>query len=238
VIAMQEAPTEASPGQPLAAYLEAETEYRHVLYLAYDAAPDEGDRPEGLAVLSNLPCRDIRTSWAGGAATHNSFAVNVHVEVPGTIVGITNVHLDWEHQARRVEAIADVVDRLIERHPADVEILCGDFNDHDDGPVAAYLEGHDGFHGVAGRPERRWLDAVASSMDASAAPVTLDFAGNPRWRGTEVTERSGRFDRIYLRGRGRPAPRIIGTGVFGQRPANRFGIVPSDHYGVFVDLEL
>jgi hypothetical protein len=30
---------------------------------------------------------------------------------------------------------------LVDRHPSDVEILCGDFNDHDDGPVAAYLEG-------------------------------------------------------------------------------------------------
>jgi hypothetical protein len=33
-------------------------------------------------------------------------------------------------------------------------------------------------------------------------------------------------------------PQVIASGLFGREPANRFGIVPSDHYGVFIDLEL
>ena len=112
------------------------------------------------------------------------------------------------------------------------------YNDHEDGPVAAYLESHARPERAGGGPARPWRDAVGSSMRPTTAPLTLDIAGNPRWTGSVVSERSGRFDRIYLRGtRGRPAPKVRASGLFGRRPANRFGIVPSDHYGVFVDLE-
>jgi hypothetical protein len=31
---------------------------------------------------------------------------------------------------------------------------------------------------------------------------------------------------------------VIGAGLFGNAPANSLGIVPSDHYGVYVDLDL
>lgn len=196
-----------------------------MLHLPYEVEPDD-DRPEGLALVTSYRVRASWTSWSGGAPTHNNHAATFHLEVAGATLGLTNLHLDWQHPDGRVRAIADIVERLIEQHPADLEVLCGDFNDHDDGPVAAYLEHH----------PRPWCDAVASAPGA-VAPVTIDFLDNPRWRGRGSTERPGRFDRIYLRaGRGRPAPRVVASGLFGRRPANRFGIVPSDHYGAFVDL--
>jgi maltose 6'-phosphate phosphatase len=246
VVVMQEAPSEASVGRSLAAYFEAESCYPHVLHLAYDVAPDEGDRPEGLALLSNFPWREIWTNWGQGAMTHNNWAAKVIMEMPGQTqdqtpgqtLGITNVHLDWEHQDRRMQGIVDIVERLIEPHPADIELLCGDFNDYEDGPIAAYLEERAHSQGAVPGLATPWQDAVASSMGLTTAPVTLDFAGNPRWKDAPVNERPGRFDRIYVRSAGgRPAPRVTASGLFGQQPANRFGIVPSDHYGVFVDLE-
>ena len=242
IVALQEAPTEAFPGRALAAYLEVETGYRHVLHLPYDVEPDDTERPEGLALLSRWPVRGVWTNWSGGATTYNNAAARFHVEVADRRMGITNIHLDWQDQSRRVEAMADIVDRLIAPHPADVEILCGDFNDHEGGPVAVFLEGH--AEGGEGQPEAagararwRWLDAVASSVGPAAAPITLDFLENPRWAGGEVSERPGRFDRIYLRDTV-PARTVMASGLFGRRPANRFGIIPSDHYGVFVDLAL
>jgi len=201
---------EASPGRSLAAYLEDATGGR-VVHLAYEPDPDD-DRPEGLALLSKHP---VRESWA--CAMHNNHAATFHVELAGATLAITNVHLDWQHAEGRVAAIDAFVEQLIDRHPGDLEILCGDFNDHEDGPVAAYLH-------AAARP---WRDAAGAG-----APVTLDFAENPRWRGSGSTERPGRFDRIYVR----DGPRVTASGLFARQPANRFGIVPSDHYGVFVDL--
>ncbi len=83
VVALQEAPTEASPGCSLAAYLEAETGYRHVLHLPYDVEPDEGDRPEGLALLANRPWRDVWINWNGGARSRNNWAAKAHIEIAG-----------------------------------------------------------------------------------------------------------------------------------------------------------
>ncbi len=101
--------------------------------------------------------------------------------------------------------------------------------------MAMYLEGRVGVV----RAARPWRDAVAGSVAPATAPMTIDFVYNPRWKGSAVPERSGRYDRIYLRGNaGRPAPSVRASGLFGRQPANRFGIVPSDHYGVFVDLQL
>jgi maltose 6'-phosphate phosphatase len=242
VVLMQEAPNEVSQGRSLAAYFEAESRYRHVLHLAYDVPPDNGERPEGLALLSHFPLRDIWTNWGRGSTTHNNWAARVAIEVPGQMsgrtLGITNVHLDWEHENRRVQGIVDIVENLIEHHPADTELLCGDFNDSEDGRVAAYLEGRIQIEGAGANLATSWQDVVASSVGLAIAPVTLDFVGNPRWKDVPVHERPGRFDRIYLRSAsGQPAPRVTATGLFGHQPANRFGIVPSDHYGVFVDLE-
>ncbi len=232
LVALQEAPTEARPGCSLAAYLEAGTGYLEVRHMPCPEDEDDDDRPEGLGVLSRHPLGPVWTSWADGAATDNNFAAKVHVEIGGTIVGFTSVHLDWEDPRKRAQAIADIVS-WGERHPAEIEILCGDFNDPDDGPVAAYLEAG------PGPSTRSWQDAVVCSVGRTAAPMTLDPLRNPRWAGTVVTERPARFDRIYLRGSaGRPAPRIAASGQFGREPANRLGLVPSDHYGVFVDLEL
>jgi maltose 6'-phosphate phosphatase len=238
VVALQEAPTEAAPGRSLTAYFEAETGYREVRHVPYPEDEADDDRPEGLALLSRHSLGPVWTSWADGAATHNSFAVKVDVEIGGASVGFTNVHLDWESPDHRLQAITELVS-WGERHPADIEILCGDFNDPEDGPVAAYLEAGPG-RGAAVPPETRmWQDAVVYSVGRTAAPMTLDPLRNPRWAGSVVSERPARFDRIYLRSSSsRSAPRVVASGLFGREPANRLGIVPSDHYGVFVDLEL
>lgn len=232
VVALQEAPAEAAPGRSLVAYLEAETGYRHVRHATYPEDEDDDDRPEGLGLLSRYPLGPLRASWADGVAIHNSFAMKVLIEIGGTSVGITNVHLDWERPDRRLQAIADIV-TWGERDAAEIEILCGDFNDPDDGAVAAYLEVG------SGTSTRSWQDAVVCSVGQAGAPVTLDPLHNPRWAGSVVTEAPARFDRIYLCSHaGRSPLRVVASGLLGREPANRQGIVPSDHYGVFVDLEL
>src|SRR5262245_39550901 len=106
VVALQEAPTEATPGRSLAAYLEAETGYLEVRHAPYPQVEDDADddRPEGLAVLSRLPLGTVWTSWADGVTTDNNFAAKLHAEIGGTSVGFTNVHLDWQDAGKRVRA--------------------------------------------------------------------------------------------------------------------------------------
>jgi hypothetical protein len=71
-----------------------------------------------------------------------------------------------------------------------------------------------------------------------ATPITLDFLGNPRRLGEKVHQSPTRVDRIYLRSRRSSRKlRVRRAGLFGKEPANLSGIIPSDHYGVFVDLE-
>lgn len=237
VVALQEAPVEAQPGRELAAYLADEAHYPYTVHLPYDGPVDDGERPEGLALISRLAWPEAWVSWGHGAPNHNNWAAKVIVEVGAARVGITNLHLDWEHPQARIDGIAAIVRDLVEPHPADVEVLCGDFNDYEDGPIAAFLEGDRGF-ASAGARAPAWCDAVVSVVGRAAAPITLDFAHNPRWQHAPVDERSGRFDRIYVRSAANQPPvRITAAGLFGHVPANRFGIVPSDHYGVFVDLE-
>jgi endonuclease/exonuclease/phosphatase family metal-dependent hydrolase len=162
----------------------------------------------------------------------------------GTTISITNVHLDWRHAESRERHIARIVHDLIEA-PAgncDLDILCGDFNDDGDAPTLRYLAGETALDGH----RTRWRDLVAEWHDArgETPPVTLDFGTNPRWRVMTITDPSKRFDRIYLRSSdgdsARPATpvRIVNAGLFGSQPTNSLGIVPSDHYGLFVELTI
>ncbi len=237
-VALQEVPVEASPGQAFAAYLKKETGYFLAQYAPYDMVPDPGERPEGLAILSRFAVSGVQTNWMDGISTDNSYAMRVQAGVSGASLGITNVHLDWKDENHRAKAVVDIVGRLVGPLPADVEILCGDFNEHDDGPVAAYLDGQREGRSRVMRTGHHWVDAVASACGMGMAPATLDFAAHPRWQGAERLGRPVRFDRVYLRAIDRPMPRVMKSGLFGCDRLNRFGIIPSDHYGVFVDLDL
>jgi endonuclease/exonuclease/phosphatase family metal-dependent hydrolase len=241
IVALQEAPVEASPGLPIADYLRQHTPYAHVLHLPYLGPADRREWPEGLAFLSTSPFQDVRTNWDEGTPTENSWGARVVMAWHGTTISITNVHLDFRHAASRERHIVRIVHDLIEA-PAgncDLDILCGDFNDDGDAPTLRYLAGETALDGH----RTRWRDLVAEWHDArgETPPVTLDFETNPRWRVMTITDPSKRFDRIYLRSRHHGAtiagtPRVIRSGLFGKVPTNSLGVVPSDHYGVFVDL--
>ena len=73
VVALQEAPVEAAPGLPLAAYLREHTAYPHLLHLPYPGPADKREWPEGLAFLSKHRFNDVRVNWADGRPTENSW---------------------------------------------------------------------------------------------------------------------------------------------------------------------
>jgi len=241
VVALQEAPVEASPGLPIADYFREHTPYEHVVHLPYPGPADKREWPEGLAFLSRLPLLDVRANWDDGQPTENSWGARVVVAWQGMTISVTTVHLDFRHAASRERHLVRIVRDLIEARAGDcdLDILCGDFNDDGDAPTLRYLAGK---AEIAGH-RTRWRDLVAEwhADRGEAAPVTLDFENNPRWRTMTIADPSKRFDRIYLRHRdaGSDATHevsVLRAGLFGTEPTNSLGVVPSDHYGVFVDL--
>ena len=117
-----------------------------------------------------------------------------------------------------------------------MDILCGDFNDDGDAPALRYLAGQAALDGYT----TCWRDLAAEwhAARGEAAPVTLDFEHNPRWRTKAITDPSKRFDRVYLRATPEHEPAVVCANLFGKEPTNGLGLVPSDHYGLFVDLDL
>lgn len=220
IVMMQEAPTQAADEQSLIDFFLARTSYSYALHYQYPEEATEDERPEGLALLSKLPFELVSINWANAADTSNNWALKVAVEWSRTSLGITNVHLDWQNPDKRESAISQIVSELVERQPCEHELLLGDFNEAEDGPVASRLA--------------TWRD-LAREASGSDAPVTLGFVGSPRE--TEPGAHPERFDRIYLKDRRAASPlRLTDAGVFGQSPSNH-GMAPSDHLGAFVDLE-
>jgi endonuclease/exonuclease/phosphatase family metal-dependent hydrolase len=235
LVAMQEVPFEASPGAPIDRFFREQTAYPQVLYVPYPGPADRREWPEGLAFLSNLALEDLRVNWAGGQPTENSWGARAAMRWQGISLGITTVHLDFRHAESRERHIMRIVRDLIDAHPSDLDILCGDFNDDGDAPLLRFLEGRADLHGY----RTAWRDLAVEwhAARGERPPVTLDFQHNPRWKAKNITAPSKRFDRIYLRtSEGVTAPRILGVGRFGDVPVNSGNVVPSDHYGLYADL--
>ena len=237
VIALQEAPDEARAGEPLAEHLRRHTGYPHALHRAYPPEPDDDERPEGLALLSRLPVHSVSTSWDGGRATANSWALRAALGWDRAAIGLTTVHLDYRGTAGREAAIVSMVDDLIGREPSEYEILCGDFNDHPDSGIGRYLEGRAELDGS--QTEWRDLAVEGHARAGELAPTTIGFRrGNPRLQVFAPEGLYARFDRIYLRkGAASDDLTVERAGLLGTEPRTSEGFTPSDHHGVFVDLE-
>lgn len=237
VVALQEAPVQASDEQRLDDFLRRETAYPYVLHLPYPEEPTADDRPEGLAFLSKLPIEDARAYWQDIASTANNWAGRITVRWPEHSLSITNVHLDWQHEAGRQQHIVSIIRDLVDCQRCDYDILCGDFNCDLDSLVAHFLAGNASIDGYS----TRWRDMAGDYYTSvgEVPPVTLDFLTNPRWQTENSPDTPIRSDRIYLRrAESKAEPRVKRCGLIGKEPVNRHGIVPSDHYGVFVDLEI
>ena len=132
----------------------------------------------------------------------------------------------------------DTIPAIRQRRQAMPAILCGDFNDREDALVGRFLEGRAAINGQ----HTIWRDLVqeAHAARGEVSPSTIGFSeGNPRWSVFQPDGIVARFDRIYLRSRGgSQAPRVLQAGLYGNVPTPSLGTVPSDRYGVFVDLSM
>ncbi|MFE6503892.1 RNA repair domain-containing protein [Kitasatospora sp. NPDC057738] len=179
--------------------------------------PDVDDH--GLLLLSRLP---VATAGRHALGPHKAVAA-LSVRTGGTPLTVAAVHLSSDHSpdgaARRQAELSRLAEGL-----AGVEgelLLLGDFNDGRSGPAgpAAAL-------GL--------LDAWTQVHGPADDTPTFDPTANPLAAVSSLTGRPGRLDRVLHRADGTRATAAV---LLGDRPAGD-GLLPSDHYGVAVDLAL
>jgi maltose 6'-phosphate phosphatase len=237
VVALQEVVARVGEhdGRDAARYIAEQCGYDHIETRLY---PD--DPEEGLAFLSKVPLRVAEAGWDTSLPALQNCGLRARVSVGGTEVAITNVHLDWENIAAREAQTSQILEWIEARSEKGCyEVLCGDFNCAPDTSVYRFLMGQQTLRGKGVAP---WHDLARYHAERSgrSPEPTLDFWGNPRWQGAPTLDIPVRVDLILLQdvfGRGLPYPRVPDAGVFGTVPTPRAQVVPSDHYGVYADLD-
>jgi len=183
----------------------------------------------GIAVLSRYPQT---------AAWEHPYAAALLLSCGQYTLQIVSVHLPWKSTRQREQAITEIT-RLVESHHADYTILAGDFNCSDTSDVHRFLTGDCSLAGS----DAYYYDLALSWCVVSGTPCehTLDFRHNPRWGIYEpenTIEIPQRYDRIYL---SNPYPNLLpkltDCRLFGTEIHPETGLCPSDHYGVYADLQ-
>lgn len=219
VLALQEVRTymDGEQGIDVARHIANETGYPFCVFLAYPDSPDEG-----LAVLSHIPLEKKDAIWRHDVEEANYCAIRVTFQAGGHAFGLTNVHLNWrspdirETQVRAVREWIGVGERY--------ELLCGDFNDNPQSEIYRDLTAH------------RWVD-VAMCGRGGDEP-TLDYVHNPYLKQDSLQKQPARYDWMLLRHDAGNVPLISSVDVFGKTSDSITDVLPSDHYGVLLDLDI
>jgi len=201
-------------------------------YYSWHAYPD---CEEGLAIVSKYPITFNWNNWDDNMNFHNSGVINMSMDVCNKKIGITNVHLDYKKAMNREIEIVKAIKRIEENEINDYEFIVGDFNTYPNASVHSYLVGGQSLLGHS----TSCIDLYDSYSVRTNynKDMTLDFYNNPRWDSEYALDVPGRFDWILLMN---PYPKVyphlIEYRVIGDERVH--GITPSDHYGVFCELEL
>ncbi|EJS75923.1 hypothetical protein ICY_02674 [Bacillus cereus BAG2X1-3] len=204
----------------VAQYIADQTGYPFCIFKAYPDSPDEG-----LAFLSKIPIEAEEAIWETDIKESNYCALRIRFKYKGYTFGVTNVHLNWKSRRIRQEQM-NTVNNWIKHRVSDYELLCGDFNDNPHSRVHQYLISN------------HWIDAaqLKENQDGMKAQPTLDYRKNTNLRG-EV-KKDKRYDWIMIQENDPLGfPIIENVSIFGNSSLTSLGIFPSDHYGVFTDLQ-
>jgi endonuclease/exonuclease/phosphatase family metal-dependent hydrolase len=172
----------------------------------------------GNAVLSRLPVRDSRCQPLTDASSGNEprAILTVDVDASGRQISFCSTHLSWRPEEgwireRQVRDIADAVTAT----PADVTILCGDFNATPDSPEIGFVRG-------------------LGLVDAYAAPRPGErghtWSNTNPFAATEgLSDR--RIDYVFVSG-----GRVVSSDVVCNQ--TRRGVWPTDHFGVVAQVQV
>lgn len=202
-------------------------------------SPSAAGGTDGPALLSAFPLTSISLP-RDTPKVLLGYAVRAFLTVDRVKLAITNVHLDWRSIASRERQIVAVIDWIdatgeLDRH----EVLLGDFNCTPESSVYRFLMGQQTLATTASTPwhDLPRLHAVRNGREPG---TTLDFEHNPRWIDHPTLDIPARVDWLLIQNCftvGRAYPRLLHADRFGVSPSGPDTVVPSDHYGVFADLE-
>lgn len=223
VIALQEVGTffDEEGSLSVAHYIAANTGYPFCIFKEYPDSPDEG-----LAFLSKIPVSDIVAIWDKETKESNYCAIRIAFTYNNYDYGITNVHLNWKSPEIREEQVISV-NTWISENAKPYEVLCGDFNDKPDSNIHRYLK------------DSMWLDTAILNENKNKikAQATLDYDNNPHLKDKTNLKAQLRYDWILMKKReSLNLPSLNSVEVFGNSPVTKAHILPSDHYGVVIDI--
>lgn len=222
IIGLQEVKDESTVN-----YIKDTCGFEYTFWKKYD------DCEEGLAILSKYPFISKVTNWDLNFDIHNSGVMRTLIDYKGTIIGITNTHLDYKSALNReIEAVRMI--KMIENDDrAEYEVLLGDFNSYPNSSVYRYLTGQQSLDNHA--TSCIDLDYSYCVKNNSELKVTLDFNNNPRWDNEDVLDIPGRFDWILLKNPyPKKYPKLNKVKIIGNKRIDN--ITASDHYGVLCDI--
>lgn len=184
----------------------------------------------GLSILSRLPIYKTENF---------EFGTMAGIQLKTKIILIINTHLPWESAYSREKAIVNIIKRS-EAEKDDFTFLMGDFNSSADSSVHRFLTN-----------KQSLLESDAYFYDLAEAfaeitqteiPATLNFRENPRWgviQPKNTIEVNERFDWIMLKN---PYPLefpvLKQCRLFGTEISETSRLAASDHYGVWIEIEM
>ena len=204
---------------------------------------------DGLSVLCGYEGGHWNSEYGVGIFTNHTvtrigkmeYGICANIDVNGTNVFIINLHLPWRSALKREELIVDMIESA-KRFGGDYSFVVGDFNCSVNSSVHRYLKGDQSLLGS----DAYFVDlAEAYAEIIGAVPkATLNVRENPRYKdacgnSTNTIEINQRYDRILMEN---PFPKaypiLKRCDIFGTEIFEATGLCPSDHYGVFADLEI
>ena len=223
IISLQEVKTciEEEGSLNVAQYIANNTGYPFCIFKEYPDSPDEG-----LAFLSKIPVSAIDAIWYNDTKESNYCAIRIAFKYNNYDYGITNVHLNWRTTEIREEQIKSV-NVWVSKNAKPYEILCGDFNDNPDSNIHKYLK------------DNMWLDLAMFNEEENdiKAQSTFDYFNNPHLKNETNLTTQFRYDWILIKKHeSLNLPSINSVEVFGNMPVTKAQILPSDHYGVVIDI--
>ncbi|MCP3909325.1 MAG: endonuclease [Actinomycetia bacterium] len=186
----------------------------------------------GNAILSRHPIEsaaEIALPGRDGSPGHRS-AVLARVAAPFGSVPVISTHLDWQYDGSlaRQNQVAALFDLAARHHRGDgfPVVVGGDFNAVPDSVEIGMMTGRH-------PPPREGLAFIDSWAAVGRGDGITWTRGNPHAAQAQSPER--RLDYVFVAWpRDKPVGNVVRAELFGVEPVG--GLVPSDHYGVFVDL--
>lgn len=221
VVCLQEVRKEES--RNIADIIANNTGYQFFVFREYPDCPDEG-----LAIMSKLQLFHAAPIWETDTTISNYCALRVNINYNGTLIGITNVHLNWRGEEIRKEQLNAVNNWIIsENHCEKYEIMCGDFNDVPQSSIHDLVK------------EYGWQDVVDLTGEKNEKYyATFDLVDNHYLKEDTRPKEKLRFDWILINSLSKEGQFALDTvNVFGNEQSVST-IFPSDHYGLYADLQL